>query len=332
MQPEILFGQQLIPDIIPAHQDWIVVTTPPLRDAIATRLTGVRAHLLEATSLDESHLTNLVQNLPPSDAILGIGGGVAIDTAKYIAWRCQLPLYLAPSVISVDAFLTESIAIRRNGRVHYLGEVYARQVLIDFSLIQTAPPPVNRAGAGDILSIHTALWDWRAAAEAGFDRYDGAIATQSQMLLDTLAQAASDIRHVTETGIRTLVQLYAEEVRLCRAAGNSRPEEGSEHFWAYNVEYLYPRPYIHGELVSLGVLLMAHLQQNRPDWIASVIRNLGVRYRPEDIGLSEQAVVRSLVTARHYAQSDGLPYSILNMRTLDEQQAAEVVRKIVLLV
>jgi len=77
---------------------------------------------------------------------------------------------------------------------------------------------------------------------------------------------------------------------------------------------------------------MAHLQQNRPDWIASVIRNLGVRYRPEDIGLSEQAVVRSLVTARHYAQSDGLPYSILNMRTLDEQQAAEVVRKIVLLV
>jgi glycerol dehydrogenase-like iron-containing ADH family enzyme len=331
MESEIVYGQQLIPDTLPAHTDWIVVTAPPLREAVASLWTGAQAHLLEATSLDERHLTSLVQNLPPGDAILGIGGGVAIDTAKYIAWRRELPLYLAPSAISVDAFLTESIAIRRNGRVHYLGEVYAQQVLIDFSLIQTAPPTINRAGAGDILSIHTALWDWRAAAQAGMDFYDQAIATQSETLLDTLAQAAGDIRHVTETGIRTLVELYAEEVRLCRMAGSSRPEEGSEHFWAYNVEYLYPRSYIHGELVCLGVLLMAQLQQNRPDWIARVIRNLGVRYRPEEVGLSEQAVVHSLVTARAYTQSDGLPYSILNMRPLHEQQAAEVVRKIVLL-
>jgi len=331
MEPEIVYGKQLIPDALPAHEGWLVLVAPPLRETIASLLTGVDAHLAEATSLDESHLSSLVKNLPPASAILGVGGGVAVDTAKHIAWRRNLPLYLAPSVISVDAFLTESIAVRRNGRVHYLGDVYAQQVLIDFSLIQAAPQSLNRAGAGDILSVHTALWDWRAAAEAGADSYDETIATRSRALLDTLAQAADDIRHVTETGIRTLVELYAEEVRLCRLAGSSRPEEGSEHFWAYNVEYLYPRAYVHGELVSLGVLFMAQLQQNRLEWVASLVRRLGIRYRPEEIGLSKEAVVRSLVTAKAYAESDGLAYSVLNFRPLNAEQALEMYRVVITL-
>jgi glycerol-1-phosphate dehydrogenase [NAD(P)+] len=324
MEPEIVYGKQLIPDALPAHKDWLVLVAPPIRENIASLLTGVDAHLAEATSLDESHLSSLVKNLPPAGAILGVGGGVAIDTAKYIAWKRNLPLYLAPSVISVDAFLTESIAVRRDRRVHYVGEVYAQRVLIDFSLIQAAPQSLNRAGAGDILSIHTALWDWRAAAEAGIDRYDDDIAAKSQILLDTLSQAADDIRHVTETGIRTLVELYSEEVRLCRLAGSSRPEEGSEHFWAYNVEHLYPRAYVHGELVSLGVLFMAQLQQNRLEWVADLVRRLGIRYRPEEIGLSEEAVVHSLVTAKAYAESDGLTYSVLNLRPLSTEQALEM--------
>ncbi|MCL6476015.1 MAG: iron-containing alcohol dehydrogenase [Firmicutes bacterium] len=326
MEPEIVYGKQLIPDGLPAHKGWLVLVAPPLRETIASLLSGAEAYLVEATSLEESHLVHIAESLPPAGAILGIGGGVAIDTAKYIAWMRNVPLYLAPSVISVDAFLTESIAVRRDGRVHYLGEVYAQQVLIDFSLIQTAPPSLNRAGAGDILSIHTALWDWRAAAVAGADSYDETIATKSRALLDTLAQAADDIRRVTETGIRTLVELYAEEVRLCRLAGSSRPEEGSEHFWTYNVEHLYPRAYVHGELVSLGVLFMAQLQQNRLEWVAGLVRRLGIRYRPEEIGLSEEAVVHSLVTAKAYVESDGLAYSVLNLRPLNKEQALEMYR------
>jgi len=326
MEPEIIYGHRLIPDALRAQKNWLVVIAPPLRETITSLLSGAEAYLVEATSLEESHLAHIAESLPPAGAILGVGGGVAIDTAKYIAWRRDVPLYLAPSVISVDAFLTESIAVRREGRVHYLGEVYAQQVLIDFALIQTAPPSLNRAGAGDILSIHTALWDWRAAAEAGADSYDETIATKSQSLLDTLAQAADHIRHVTETGIRTLVELYAEEVRLCRLAGSSRPEEGSEHFWAYNVEHLYPRAYVHGELVTLGVLFMAQLQQNRLEWVAGLVHRLGIRYRPEEIGLSEEAVVHSLVTAKAYAESDGLAYSVLNLRPLNKEQALEMYR------
>ena len=60
---------------------------------------------------------------------------------------------LAPSIVSVDACLTDAAAVRREGRVHYLGHVVPREVVVDFDLICKAPPELNRAGAGDILSF-----------------------------------------------------------------------------------------------------------------------------------------------------------------------------------
>jgi len=57
MEPEIVYGKQLIPDALPAHEGWLVLVAPPLRETIASLLTGVDAHLAEATSLDESNLS-----------------------------------------------------------------------------------------------------------------------------------------------------------------------------------------------------------------------------------------------------------------------------------
>lgn len=328
MEPEILYGEGLLPAALSLCTRWVVVVAPPVRERLAPLFPASQTQWVEAQSLDETELERVWGELSSAQAVLGVGGGVAIDTAKYLAWRTGLPLFLAPSVVSVDAFLTESIAVRRAGRVHYLGEVYAQQVLIDFSLIRSAPSHVNRAGASDILSIHTALWDWRAAAEAGYATYDAEVARQSQQLLDRLEAAADEVCTVTELGIRTLVELYAEEVRLCRQVGHSRPEEGSEHFWAYNVEYLYPRPYVHGELIALGVLLMSQLQENRPEWVAALLRRLGIRYRPEEVGLSLAEAAHSLATARQYAEEDGLPYSVLQQRPLTPTQAETLVQQV----
>jgi hypothetical protein len=76
---------------------------------------------------------------------------------------------------------------------------------------------------------------------------------------------------------------------------------------------------------------MAQLQQNRLEWVASLVRRLGIRYRPEEIGLSEEAVVRSLVTAKAYAESDGLAYSVLNLCPLNAEQALEMYRVVITL-
>ena len=301
----------------------LIITTEPVLNYLHQKRFPRQATVL-APSLDERELQTWLDNLPSSESVVGVGGGMCMDVAKYVAWKRRIPLYLAPSVISVDACLTETIAVRRGGRVVYVGEIYPEKVMIDFDLIQSAPKHLNRAGAGDILSIHTALFDWKLAHERTDEKYDAFIAEQSEELLRRLVVAAEEIKNVTQAGIRELVALYAAEVDLCHLMKNSRPEEGSEHFWAYNAEYLTGKSFVHGELVALGVILLSHWQGNQPDWIRKQIERLGVRWRPEEIGLDHRELISSMVTAQAYVTEMKLPYSIINEIDISEQRVAEI--------
>ena len=103
---------------------------------------------------------------PEGDTVLAIGGGQAIDLGKYLAWRRGLRLVSAPTILSVDAFVTPAAGIRRGHRVEYVGQTTPDPLVIDYDLIRTAPPELNIAGVGDLLSIHTACFDWELAARA----------------------------------------------------------------------------------------------------------------------------------------------------------------------
>ena len=49
------------------------------------------------------------------EVVYGIGGGLAIDTAKYVAAVNELPLIALPTILSTDAFLTNATGVRKNG-------------------------------------------------------------------------------------------------------------------------------------------------------------------------------------------------------------------------
>ena len=101
------------------------------------------------------------------DVLDGIGGGTAIDTAKFLAWKTGCPLLQMPTITSVDAGFTDPIGVRIGGRVRYIGSIVPIRVVIDVDVIRSAPLRLNRSGIGDILSCHTGLWDWKAASDAG---------------------------------------------------------------------------------------------------------------------------------------------------------------------
>ena len=73
---------------------------------------------LEHDYLEEAPLDAL-----PDDTIVGIGGGVAIDTAKYLALEAWLSINLCAYDISVDAYVTPAAAVRYSGKVNYTGSV-----------------------------------------------------------------------------------------------------------------------------------------------------------------------------------------------------------------
>ena len=93
-----------------------------------------------------------------------------MDVAKYVSWRNQIPLYQIPTCISVNACFTHMIAVREGGRVRYVGDAVPRMVYVDYGLVRKAPPELNRAGLGDILSCYTGLFDWKMCIR---DRYGG---------------------------------------------------------------------------------------------------------------------------------------------------------------
>jgi len=289
----------------------------PLRQADP----GVRdlaGHVRLVTSLREADLAELEQLVPDVAAVLGLGGGTAMDAAKFLAWRRGVPLLLAPSAVSVDASVTNTIAVRAGRGVEYRGFVVAEAVFVDFGLIGQAPPRMNRAGAGDLLSIHTALRDWELGAGHGGAELVPEAASRAAQILQTIERLAGDIRAVSRRGIEAVVRAYLEINELATALGHAQLEEGSEHYFAYCLESVTGRTFIHGEAVTLGAVLMSALQDNQPGRVRATADAAGIRWRPADLGLGEDDLAVTLSRLPGFVRDTALPWSVIDEEPIDE--------------
>jgi len=175
-RPDLRVAHNILGDAVEGLSgSYALISQPePMAHIIPAIVDGAAARM-ETNSLDEHELRALTRSVPPVDHIVGIGGGMVMDTAKFVAWQRRTRLLLAPSIISVDASVTNTVAIRREGRVEYDGFVVAESIIADLDLISTAPARLNRAGVGDLLSILTGRFDWALGAKAGTIAFDAEI-------------------------------------------------------------------------------------------------------------------------------------------------------------
>jgi glycerol-1-phosphate dehydrogenase [NAD(P)+] len=282
--------------------------------------------VLHAVSLAASSLDELVSRAPPDRPVVGIGGGVVMDSAKWVAYEREVPLYVAPSAVSVDAAVTNTVAVRDGGGVTYLGFVVPEAVIIDVDLIRTAPAQTNRAGIGDLLSIHTALYDWELGAAAGRVEVDAEVAGQAQDILDRTLSSAPDLFKGADSALVGLVEGYADINDMTVTLGHAQMEEGSEHYLAYLLEQMTGREFVHGEVVTLGTVLLSHWQQNRPDRVTEAAEASGVRWRPAALELEDDLIMQALIQLPQFTVDGGYPYSVVNERPLDVPMMTEVLR------
>ncbi len=282
----------------------LVLTQPEPWALVGDHFEPERTHVDQVAGMESERLEARTQGYPEASAVFGIGGGTALDAAKYYAWRRDRPLVLMPSILSVDAAYTRAIGIRDAGRVRYVGEVVPDHLLVDFDLIQAAEPVLNRAGVGDLLSIFTAVWDWRQAHERLGEAYDPQVAAHSSAILQRVLAEADAIRAVDERGLETISHAYLDEVRLCEQIGNARPEEGSEHTLAYCLEARTGRGFLHGRLIGLCVLLTGLHQGQAVEPLAAFLEAIALDCSPELQELTWRQVEDGLCAVGDYAAAE----------------------------
>lgn len=268
--------------------------------------------------------TNVDADVLGASTVVGVGGGTALDTAKFLALTLERPLVQVPTITSVDAGFTDAIGVRSQGRVRYIGKLRPAQVVIDLPLVRSAPPGLNRAGIGDVLSCHTGLWDWRLATQHGDGPvWDDALAGLGASLLDEMEAAVDDIAAVSDAGVRFLVDAYRRIGAACAAVGHSRFEEGSEHFWAYAYEHATGAHHVHGELIAFAVCALSHVQDNDPERAMSIVRRAQVRAHPADLGIGEADFTHCLESLAAYARTEGLDMGVADYRPISRAAADE---------
>ncbi len=306
-------------------EPWLLVTQPEPLESVDPELVSRAGRIEVIDSLARADLEALARRTPAEiRTVVGLGGGMALDAAKWIAWSRGLPLVLAPSIVSVDASVTNTVAVRDGGTIVYEGFVVADRIVVDTDLIASAPPRLNRAGVGDLLSIHTGLFDWRLGSHAGRIAWDAGIAEAAARVLDRVELTAPEIAAVSEAGVGGVVEMYAEVNALCLRAGHSGPEEGSEHYFAYRLEEVTGRSFVHGEVVGLGTVLMATLQRNDQARAVRVLDTCGVAWRPRDQDLSRAMLLEALTSLPAFVRAHALPWSVADEADLSPAAAGRL--------
>ena len=308
----------------------LVVGGTQTLEAIATQIEALGLQVQTANyapDCTESSLARLQKLVSQhqADVIIGVGGGKALDLAKLLADRCGLPVVTVPtSGATCAAWTALSNIYSEAGAFQY--DVTLKRcpdlLILDYSLIRTAPQRTLVAGIGDAI----AKW-YEASVSSGNASATLLISAvqQARVLRDILLQkSAIALQDPASDAWREVVDATVLLAGVVGGIGGADCRTVAAHAVHNGLTHL-PEAHqvLHGEKVAYGILVQLRLEEmvqgnqlaaSARQQLLQFYREIGLPSDLEDLGLGSisLAQLRRVTAIATQPQSDihRLPFSV----------------------
>lgn len=247
-----------------------------------------------ATSEIESIIASAFKLPRRATAIVAVGGGVAIDYAKYAGFLTKKPVIAVPTALSNDGFASPGASLKIAGRRTSCPARIPFGVVLDTAVIAKSPPRFTYSGIGDLLSKYSAVTDWKLAyweTDEQVNDFAVLIALQS---VDNLVHHPS--RSINDLGfIKLMAGALVMSGVAMEVSGSSRPASGSEHLISHAYDKVAGKPSMHGLQVGLASIATMWLQEHPMlDEVMSVMAETGFIHFVKENPLDRAAFVEAI--------------------------------------
>ncbi|BDC19072.1 NAD(P)-dependent glycerol-1-phosphate dehydrogenase [Acidianus sp. HS-5] len=305
---------------------FLIVTGSNVRRLVVSKiLDKLPADVIEVqeANLDEVRRVEEFAKKQGSSVILGVGGGKAIDVAKFSAFELNKRFVSIPTAPSHDGITSPFAAIKGLGKPISMKAKEPTAIIADIDVLSSAPRRLINSGIGDTIGKIVAVRDWRLAAKLRGEYYGDYTASLALLSAKHAINCTRIINKDLKYGVRLLVEALISSGVAMGMAGSTRPASGSEHLFAHAIEMLYPEGPLHGELVGVGTILMAYIHGIKWKEIRKALIRIGAPVTAKQLGIPDEIIIKALTIA-HTIRPER--YTILGDRGLTFASAEKVAK------
>ncbi|MDO5018084.1 MAG: glycerol dehydrogenase [Lagierella massiliensis] len=231
------------------------------------------------------------------DAVIGLGGGSAIDTAKATAFYTKKPVIVLPTVVATDAPCTGLSVIYNDDGTFDRYLFYPdnpNMVMVDTTVIAGAPKRFLVSGIGDALATY---YEARACKKVEALSLEGGGISDSALALcklckDTLFEHAEiAIKSLDKKLVNQSVDKIIEAATYLSGVGADNGGLAAAHSIYNGFTNIDSVKSMHGEIVAFGTIVQLLMEASPKEELYDVIElcyKLGLPIALEDMNIKEE--------------------------------------------